>query len=656
MSSSPRRLPGNTTAAPVNISEEWPPFLILLCLTLLFLAQTPAVQPIAQLLCVLGGIIGLVATVAVCRGFAENLGRAFWKAPALLLFLLVSYATYRYFTTPPVYRLLATTDLLRVYGGALAFFSCAYILGTARQLGRLVIGIAVFAVFVAFADFGKFGRTGAANEYFVENTSVLGLHMTVGGFLAMLLPVIAAFAFLPDGDDKQRLVAQLVFLVIGFALVLARSRSAWLAGMIGLLLIGALFGALALRERWRRGTEPRKPRRGEHPVSRVLNSPFLWVGLGLMVLIVGGGVSGILTQRSEALRAVVTGNITGGGVTFGARLHTWRAALLMIRERPRVGFGLGGYMVEQGKWTHVGDETIQVLRNGTGHQNRAHSFYLQWAVDSGLVGLFLHVAFVAAWFMAMLRGFTVAPSPERRAFAIGAMGAVAAGAVDALASPMYQMHGTYALWLAWMGIGLGALRADPPRQGISLSPSKAEDVSPPDDQPAIALPTPAFDWVGAGLLGAGSAALCLFLAGRIVAEGTTKPPGTFRVVQVPYVSEIRPGTRIVFKSLYKDENGIDRPTLPGTQWQVFAADDVLNAPGGGLIRMDGVRSSNYGTGNSASHAGLALVPPPGTKGAAITVFGVYRDNYGRMYRRAATVAVRPGAPEIVPYKFPESRK
>ncbi|MBC8135877.1 MAG: O-antigen ligase family protein [Fibrella sp.] len=653
MTTLPRR-PGDT-ASPVNISEEWPPFLVLLCLTLLFLAQTPAVQPVAQLLCVLGGIFGLVATVAVCRGFAENIGRAFWKAPTLLLFLLVAYATYRFFTTDPLYRLLATTDLLRVYGGALAYFACAYILGSSRQLGRLVIGIAVFAVFVAFADFGKFGSTGTNGAAHLENSSILGLHMTVGGFLAMLLPVIAAFAFLPDGDDKQRIVAQLVFLVIGFALILARSRSAWLAGVIALLLVGALFGIVALRERWRRGAEPKRSRRNEHPVARIINSPFLWVGLGLVVLIVGGGLSGILSQRSESLRAVLTGNITGGGNTFQSRLNSWRAALLMIREKPRLGYGLGGYMVEQGRWTHVGDETIQVLKNGTGHQNRAHSFYLQWGVDSGLIGLFLHIAFGGAWFIAMVRGFAVAPSPERRAFAIGAMGAVAAGAVDAVASPMYQMHGTYALWLAWMGIGLGALRADPPRQGISLTFSKGENAAPPDDdQPVIASPTPVLDWIGAGLVGAASVAFCLFLGNRIVAEGVKKPLGTFRVVQVPYVSEIRPGTRIVFKALYTDEKGVDRPTLPGTQWQLFATEDVENAPGSGLLRMDGVRQSSYGTGNSESHSGLAIVPPPGTKAPAITVFGVYRDDYGRMYRKAATVAVRADAPEIVPYKLPGS--
>ena len=218
MSLSPRRSAASESL-PLNIGEEWPSFLILLCLTLLFLSQTPSVPPGAQLLCVLGGIGGLIATIAVCRGFAENMARAVCKAPTLLLVLLTAWATYRYFTTPPVYRLLATTDLLRVYGGTLAYFACAYILGTGRQLGRLVIGITVFAVFVAFADFGKFGATGAVTNYFVQDTSVLGLHMTVGGFLAMLLPVIGAFAFLPDGDDRQRLAAQLAFVVIGFALI-----------------------------------------------------------------------------------------------------------------------------------------------------------------------------------------------------------------------------------------------------------------------------------------------------------------------------------------------------------------------------------------------------------------------------------------------------
>ncbi|MBC8140555.1 MAG: O-antigen ligase family protein, partial [Armatimonadetes bacterium] len=421
-------------AFPGGIGEEWPPFLLLACITLLFLSQTPAVPVGAQLACILGGIGGLVATLAVCRGFAENIGRAALKAPFFLLLLLTGYATYRFLTTPPLFKLLATVDLLRVYGGSLAFFACAYILGTARQLSRLVIGIFIFAIFVAFADFNKFSTRGYAGDYFVYNTSVLGLHMTVGGFLAMLVPVVAAFAFLPGGDDKHRLAAQLTFIVIGFALILARSRSGWVAGAAALVVVALLIGRVVLRERWRRGTEKAPPRRGEHPVLRLLNSPYLWVVAGIVVLIVGGGISGVLQKRGADLGKVASGNLAESGTSVRLRLNYVRGALLMLRDKPVTGFGLGGYMVEQGKYTHTGDEPIKVLRDGTAHQNRAHNYYLQWAVDTGNIGLFLHGAFVAAWLFAMMRGIPVAPSPVRRALAIGAVGAVVAGVVDAVAS------------------------------------------------------------------------------------------------------------------------------------------------------------------------------------------------------------------------------
>ena len=632
-------------AAPEKIGEEWPPFLILACLTLLFLSQTPAVPVTAQLLCILGGIGGLVATIAVCRGFAENLGRAALKAPTLLLLALTGYVTYRFVTTPQSFKLLATVDLLRVYAGTLAYFACAYILGTARQLGRLVIGIALFAVFVAFADFGKFGASGYQNDYYVNDTSVLGLHMTVGGFLAMLVPMLAAFAFLPGGDDKVRLVAQLTLLVTGFALILARSRSAWVAGAAALLVVAALLALITLRERWRRGTETVRPRRGEHPVARVLNSPYLWVGAGLLVLVVGGGLSGVLKNRGRDLAAVASGNLSGGGTSVRLRLNTWRGAVLMIRDKPVTGFGLGGFLVEQGKYTHTGDEPIKVLQNGTGHQNRAHNFYLHFAADTGLPGLFLHGAFLAAWLAAMVRGLPVAPSPVRRALAIGAVGAVVAGSVDALASPMYQVHGTYALLLAWAGIGLGALRSDPPRHAVS--PPLA-----PGDLPAIASPTPIFDWRGAALTGAGMAAVCLFAANRVVDAGKSKPLGVFRVVTVPANIRgygVRPGTRITAKSLFRDETGKDRATLPGTEWQIAGNSRLLDSMQAGFLRMDAAQNDPLGV----SHAGLQVTPPPGTPDTALTLIGKYRDDYGRVYSYAITVPIRADARDIAPYSFPK---
>lgn len=621
-----------------GIGEEWPPFLLLACITLLFLSQTPAVPVGAQLACVLGGIGGLVATLAVCRGFAENVGRAALKAPFFLLLALTGYATFRFFTTPPEFKLLATVDLLRIYGGSLAFFACAYILGTARQLGRLVIGIFLFAIFVAFADFNKFSNTGYAGDYFVNNTSVLGLHMTVGGFLAMLVPVVAAFAFLPGGDDKHRLAAQLTFLVIGFALILARSRSGWVAGAAALFVVALLLGRIALRERWRQGTEKVRPRRGEHPVSRLLGSPYLWVIAGIAVLVVGGGISGVLQKRGADLGKVASGNLSEGSLSLKLRVNYVRGALLMIRDKPVTGFGLGGYMVEQGKYTHTGDEPIKVLRNGTAHQNRAHNYYLQWAVDTGLIGLFLHGAFIAAWLFAMLRGIPTAPSPVRRALAIGAVGAVVAGAVDALASPMYNLHGTYALWLAFAGIGLGAIRADPPRAVSSAG--KPPATAP--EYPAIAASTPLLDWLGAGAVGAAMVATCLVLGNRVVERGTQVPRGNL-VVTIPRQQQyydVRPGTRITAKSYFRDENGVDRQTSPGTRWEVAAGDDLSNL-NAAFSRLDG---KHYDV-TTIFHSGFTVVIPPGARSRAITIIGHYNDDYGRPYSFAVTVKINPNAPD-----------
>lgn len=634
--------PGDAVSA--KIGEEWPPFLILASLTLLFLAQTPGVAPLAQMVCILAGVVGFAATIAACRGFAENMARAITRAPTLLLLLLTAWATYKCFTSPAPYRLLAAGDLLRVYGGTLAYIACAYCLPTLRQGARLVVGITVIAVFVAFSDFSSFSANASKYNEFFRQTSVLGSHMTIGGFLAALVAVVAAFAFAPGLEDRARLVAQLSFVVLAFALVLSRSRSGWIAGVAALIVVATLFARNALRERWRRGVDPQgtRPRRNDPLVLRVLNSPFLFVGLGLIALIFFGGVGGKLGDRTQQLRDVASGKLTRDtDFTLLSRVHTWRGALLMMREKPLMGMGLGGFVVEQGRWTHGGDEAIEVLHSGAGHQNRAHNFYLQWGVDTGFVGLFLYIAFLSAWAFTLLRGIPVAPSPERRALAIGAAGAMIAGAIDGFASPMYQMHGTYALMLAWMGLGLGALRADPPRHGLSLA---GRGELPPDDQPAIRDATPVWDWLGAAAVAALACYLCVYLGKRIIADGSRQPPGALRVETIPATWEVRPGTRVVFKAIFTDGHGVVQPTLPGTVWRFDGSADLLSAPGAGFVRLDAPRMPAFYSETQIPKSGFVIVPPPGAQDGAVTATALYRDDWGRMYHYSYTMAVRADAP------------
>ncbi|MBC8140431.1 MAG: hypothetical protein H7Y38_03205, partial [Armatimonadetes bacterium] len=214
-----------------------------------------------------------------------------------------------------------------------------------------------------------------------------------------------------------------------------------------------------------------------------------------------------------------------------------------------------------------------------------------------------------------------------------------AGVVDAVASPMYHLHGTYALWLAWAGIGLGALRADPPRPAVSLA--SAPPVAPPE-YPAIVARTPMGDWLGAVAVGAALVATCVVMGNRIVEAGKQTPRGNF-VVTIPREQQyydVRPGTRITAQAYFRDADGVEQPTSPGVRWEIAASDDLADLNAGFSRIVDRVEGKV-----PLYHSAFTVVVPPGAKSKAITIIGHYSDDYGRPYRFAVSVKINPNAPD-----------
>ncbi len=568
---------------------------------LALLSEVPWLGGSVRTFLVLGAFGALLFVLAGSRAFSEeDLPGAFLRGPnPFVLALLAWCAGSALFGAP--YRGHAMADLLRVALCAGVYFAAALALRS-DELPVLVWAMLALGVVVCLVDFGRFGA-GATAIHTVEDASIFGNHENQGSLLLVLLPIALALALHPGVGEKPRLTAQAIALILGAGLLLARTRSAWIGGGAAFLVVSVLF---ALAQGTARGVTARARAR-----SRLaFLFPLALIVLGLGLLVVMGNIAPLLGQRAVTFTRIRDDS------SLADRLHRWRSAARMASERPVVGWGLGMWPLLQGRWTHQGDDTQEVLRSGTGHQNLAHNYWVQWAAETGAVGLALHVgaaaAFVAFGLNALRSG--AAASPTRTALLIGCLASVVGACVDAVGSPAYNYAGVSTLWWLWMGTGVAAaLRSSSVER--ALNAGRANALPPLTARPA-AWGAAAGVFATAVILGAGYQLRSGSGAG---ARGALTVTG----------QDIGPapngrGRQVLWSASFHNAAGRLRPTSPGTIWSVrgMAAGDR-----DGVIRL--FRA------DEPDRSGWRGVVPQSTTSRPATAIATYWDEYGRRYTNSA---------------------
>ncbi len=185
----------------------------------------------------------------------------------------------------------------------------------------------------------------------------------VGGLMASLLPVVTSFALLSWRRGRQPLMDRwhaLAWastaggLLMGILLVLCQSRTSILA----LLLVSGVVAAV----RWR-------------PLRVITLALILAAVLLLSIGLLSGNLGDWLTAVDAATRSAGT-----EPHSWTQRVETWHNALLMMRDYPIVGAGLGAY--EGVAWLNYGFDTVAP---GDSPQS-ANNLWLQAGAELGLVG------------------------------------------------------------------------------------------------------------------------------------------------------------------------------------------------------------------------------------------------------------------------------
>lgn len=618
---------------------------LLAALALLLLSEMPQVPGTGRTMLAQVGTTVILLLLGTCRTFLDKMSVALRRGPNPFLIALVAWAGYGLFLAP--YRDFAAMEMLRVVAGAGAFFLAAYTLHTPRQISYVVAGMLGIGCLISLYDFTQTGQVqGGVREHIDIRFSVFGTHENVGSLLVLLLPAALAFALHGRIGEKQRLTALAATLILGGALLVARTRSAWLGGMIALIVLAVLLvrytggdesltptvepeGGSSRRRRRRSKTETPRAQ-----VVRWIGSPVVVIAIGFVIFVSLTGIAPLISKRAGSIMGALEDS------SLSDRLIKWEGAAVMASDRPLTGWGLGAYALQQGRWTHQGDEVVKVLRDGVNHVNIAHNYYAQWAADSGGLGLFLYVATVAAFVAAALqvlsrsrgRDGTSRLTAFQQALLCAAVASIVGASVDAIASPAYNFHGVSTVFWLWMGLGVAAMRS-PRRPGAG-----------PEAPPA--LPPPGWN----GYVGAlGTAALVAILVVgwgyQVQAVGKRTPRGVLQLKADP-PGPVRPGITISWKAVYQDEKGHLVNTMPGTLWDIQAESVVFNQAQATLAeenekdpdgRLTGRRSEGYDVG--VRYSVFRLLAPPTRQ--PIRMKAIYRDRYGRLYEAWSSKTVLP---------------
>jgi O-antigen ligase len=602
---------GNISA----LQENYLPLGLIVALALLLLSEVPQIIGDARMIFAQAGTFLILILLGTCRSFLDDMRVALRRGPNPLLLLLVAWAGYAFFES--AYRTIAAADLLRILAGVGAYFLAAYTLRTPRQMSYVIMGLLAIGISISLYDMGQMGQQrGVATSIDTDTYSIFGTHGNVGSLLVLMAPVALSFAIHGGIEEKRRLTALAATLVLGGALLVARTRAAWVGALFAFVTLSILYLIFGPKEE-----APPRGRRSGGPrgaLRNMLASPAAMIAAGFLLMVVAGGLAPFIGKR-VSLKAM------RHEATFSDRLILWRGAVLMAAEKPLTGWGMGNYLVNQAQWTHEGDEAVIVLRKGADQNNMAHNYYVQWAADTGSVGLLLHVAVVFAFLLTAIRGMRTTRTPFQTALLAGSCASIVGASVDAAASPAYNFHGVSTVFWVWMGLGVAALRPLHRKTG---------------EPTGVALgPTSWTVWTGAIAGGVAAAASVLLWAFALRTEGASAPRGLLQISSYPS-GPIQLGTSVLWTARFTDGRGRPRPTLPGTVWTLHGDPAMFGRAEAEMMQ----RPWSDKPDNKADSVYRLLMPrfTPVTRPVAIQAS--YRDQYGRRYEAWSMKEIKAAAP------------
>ncbi len=328
----------------------------------------------------------------------------------------------------------AVQEALRIGAGIMLYFVIAYHFRRSEYLAKLFDTLLFVGIAVSLLGFGQLASGDAARA-----GGPFGNANLLGGFLMILLPIVAVIAVTEKSSWRQ-MTAQVATVLMIAAILVSQTRSAWLGMAAGLAVLGVLTLVAALRNR------------ANNPLAR--KHEYV---LPVMLVAAVGFFAIAWPQFGEVVNRASTLSTATNDGSLQWRQQAAQGALGMFLAHPLTGIGIGQYPLNAFGATNFGIPVGPTLTRPSMTEN-AHNLYLQTAAELGAPGLLLVGAILLAFLSSALYRVLRMDPGIRRSLLMGAIASVVAFSVDALSNPAWTIAQTSVFFWLVLGLGVGCLR------------------------------------------------------------------------------------------------------------------------------------------------------------------------------------------------------
>lgn len=306
----------------------------------------------------------------------------------ILLLIVYSYLLISYFLSGQTLRNLFSYGFLRYDGSIFFGYLSFFIFSTAFLDYRKALKIYFWFLFIAFSIFAIIGFFEYSNnlqfltirldDIYVGPMFVAlnNSHNATGSIYAIV--GVAALAFLLESSSKRKIAYAGIFILCFIALFITKSRGSLIA-----FFIGAFFTF------WLNSKS----------VLKFIRNLFILIALLISFMF----MTGTFTRVMQIFYVYDLSALT--------RFSLWEKAITLFRNSPILGIGFGRYNDVLWNFDRVpltgrpGIFAMYTMNNFAFNDTNAHSSYLHFLAETGIIGLILIISFWLTCFIIVFKGY-----------------------------------------------------------------------------------------------------------------------------------------------------------------------------------------------------------------------------------------------------------
>ena len=326
--------------------------------------------------------------------------------------------------------------------GPLLYFIITNNISNEHQIRRILNVLLI--VGSLFGIYGIFQYNGIDFSFWIRNIGrqqVFGLFGNVNYFAEyLIIPLpIAVSLFFATQNKLKKILLLIGIIVMGASLTATFTRGSYLGFGVSLIFMSFLFLIS----------------RGKNFIKK--NRKIFIIILTVVIIITFLFIIPTPLNKSGTAIEKIKSRISISQLTQSSsikrRIATWKFTVLMIKDHPLLGSGIGTYKYNTLKYQA---EFFKQGKNRSlyphGFADKAHNEYLQLWAEMGIVGLGIFIWLIISYFSCGLKILKKIKDEYKQGIVIGLMGAVVAVLVDGMFG--FPLHLPATVILFWLVLAL----------------------------------------------------------------------------------------------------------------------------------------------------------------------------------------------------------